>query len=241
MCNWIAYHSPRWLGHFFFLSIPIRKKSSLWKMSAPENEQFLTLQVHYSISSSISDPLRNAKKTNDEVKVRIIRSTNWLYFLKEIIHNSVTKTTSDCANAVHKFEHLSMGQAYHHPPSHRTTLCRIHALMPASAVYRPHVCHRQDTGLSPKAHTCSRKCSLWVVSNCRARCVLERAFTAPPGTRHRRKTTQRVDGRHFKTNSKTKIPSTGRMIENEILKNGSGCQAIIRTWLFPAGILPRGW
>ena len=36
------------------------------------------------------------------------------------------------------------------------TLCVVRALMPTSAALPPHVCHRQETGLSPLARTCSK-------------------------------------------------------------------------------------
>ena len=52
------------------------------------------------------------------------------------------------------FEHMSMGQAR---PTDTLdhTVCAIRALMPTLVVQVPHVCHRQETGPSLWARTCS--------------------------------------------------------------------------------------
>ena len=54
------------------------------------------------------------------------------------------------------FEHASIGQANNQTTQRTTQHCEVRALMPPSSVYPPHVCHRQGTGQSPTARTCSR-------------------------------------------------------------------------------------
>ena len=54
------------------------------------------------------------------------------------------------------FEHASIGQANNRTTQRTTQHCEVRALMPLSTVYPPHVCHRQGTGQSPTARTCSR-------------------------------------------------------------------------------------
>ena len=54
-------------------------------------------------------------------------------------------------------EHQTIGQAFcPHQHQGTTPLRTVRALMPTLAVLPPHVCHRQKTGLSPLARTCSK-------------------------------------------------------------------------------------
>ena len=103
------------------------------------------------------------------------------------------------------FEHLSMGQARSRPTQEDHILCAVRALMPQSALFPPHVCHRQrdgavsmgshmqqDMGISqappppraPTVHTKNLNIKNWrrflLRQDC-SRYVLQRVFNAPPG------------------------------------------------------------
>ena len=98
----------------------------------------LPIFVHGSVSDILSGLIRL-------VRVRLVTpdlSSQGVGVLRSLLPTSL-------------FEHLSMGQVVH-PPTQGTTLNEVRALTPPLPVQPPHVCHRQETGQSPQARTCSR-------------------------------------------------------------------------------------
>ena len=81
------------------------------------------------------------------------------------------------------FEHLSADQAFH--PSTCLTTAVVGALMPPLPECRRHVCHRQETGLSPWARTCGSYAVLsWAGGSRHLRVALHLVCRAPSGKRY---------------------------------------------------------
>ena len=76
-----------------------------------------------------------------------------------------------------------MGQSLNQPTRRDHTLCAVRALIPKLLVLLPHVCHRQEIGLSPLACTCSRTRIFEQRSHIQAQfpSLRNAFFNAPPG------------------------------------------------------------